>query len=179
MPSEAMDVDCGQFVGRRLSHVAFVVDLHELSPVGRRPAGGRDGRWFERFAEMCQALISRGQSHPGLLPLANLRFEVSRLLPAVCDESDVATTPRARKRKLLAHPGHEFGLWRHEVSWEGGLARAVTAHLLGERGQIGLGNQSSRQLSSAGGLPAGGPAARHRLARRRRRSRTHAGAHGD
>jgi len=95
MPSEAVDVDRGQFVGRRLSHVAFVVDLHELSPVGRWATGGRDGRWFERFAEMCQALISRGQSHPGLLPLANLRFEVCRLLPAVCDESDVATTPRA------------------------------------------------------------------------------------
>jgi hypothetical protein len=94
---------------RRLSHVAFVVDLHELSPVGRWATGGRDGRWFERFAEMCQGLISRGQSHPGLRPLANLRFEVSRLLPAVSSKSDVATTPRARKRKLLPHPGHEFG----------------------------------------------------------------------
>jgi hypothetical protein len=38
------------------------------------------------------------------------------------DESDVATTPRARKRKLLPHPGHEFGLWRREVSWEGSLS---------------------------------------------------------
>ncbi len=38
------------------------------------------------------------------------------------DESDVATTPRARKRKLLAHPSHEFGLWRREVSWESGLS---------------------------------------------------------
>ena len=37
--------------------------------------------------------------------------------------SDVATTPRARKRKLLPHAGHEFGLWRREVSWEGGLSR--------------------------------------------------------
>jgi hypothetical protein len=108
MPSEAVDVDRGQFVGRRLSRVAFVVGLHELSPVGRRAASRRDGRWFERFAEMCQGLTSRGRSHPGLLPLANLRFEVSRLLPAVSSASDVATTPRALERKLLPHPRHEF-----------------------------------------------------------------------
>ncbi len=38
------------------------------------------------------------------------------------DQPDVATTPRALQRKLLAHPGHEFGLWRREVSWEGGLS---------------------------------------------------------
>jgi hypothetical protein len=74
----------------------------------RRTTGGRDGRRLERFAEMCQWLTSRGRSHPGLLPLANLRFDVSRLLPAVSSESDVATTPRARKRKLLAQPSHEF-----------------------------------------------------------------------
>ena len=30
--------------------------------------------------------------------------------------------PRARKRKLLPHAGHEFGLWRCDVSWEGGLS---------------------------------------------------------
>ena len=35
-------------------------------------AGRRDGRWFERFAEMCQGLTLRGRSHPGLRPLANL-----------------------------------------------------------------------------------------------------------
>ena len=54
-----------------------------------------------------------------------------------------------------------------------------TAHLLGERGQIGQGDRPGRQLSSAGSLPAGGPAARHRSARRRRRSRTHGDARGD
>ena len=59
MRSEAVDVDRGQFVGRRLSPIAFVVDLHELSPVGRWATGGRDGRWFERFAEMCQDLPDR------------------------------------------------------------------------------------------------------------------------
>jgi len=30
--------------------------------------------------------------------------------------------PRARNRTLLAHSGHEFGLWRREVSWEDGLS---------------------------------------------------------
>jgi hypothetical protein len=30
--------------------------------------------------------------------------------------------PRARKRKLLPHAGHEFGLWHREVSWQGGLS---------------------------------------------------------
>ena len=41
---------------RRLSHVAFVVDLHEVSPVGRWATGGRDGRWFERFASPTRAM---------------------------------------------------------------------------------------------------------------------------
>ena len=78
-----MDVDRGQLVYPSLKDVAVVMDLHELSPVDRRATGGRDGRWFERFAEVCQGLTLRGRSHPGLRPLANLRFEVSRLLPAV------------------------------------------------------------------------------------------------
>jgi hypothetical protein len=108
MPSEAVDVDDGQLVYPSLKDCPVVMDLHELSPVGRRTAGGRDGRRLERFAEVRQWLTSRGRSHPGLLPLANLWFEVSRLLPAVSSESDVATTPRARKSKLLPHPRHEF-----------------------------------------------------------------------
>jgi len=76
----------------------------ELSRVGGRAAGGRDWRRLERFAEVREDLPDRPR-------IGNER-----------DESDVATTPRARKRKLLAHPSHEFGLWRREVSWEGGLS---------------------------------------------------------
>ena len=55
------------------------MDLHELTPVGGRAPGRRDGRRLERLAKMREGLTSRGRSHPGLLPLANLRFEVSRL----------------------------------------------------------------------------------------------------
>ena len=53
--------------------------LHELAPVGGRPASGRDGGRLERFADVREGLISRGLSHPGLLPLANLSLRVSRL----------------------------------------------------------------------------------------------------
>ena len=67
MPSEAVDVDHGQFVGRT----------------------------FERFAEVCQGLTARRRSHPGLHLLTNLRFDEGRLQPAVSSKSDVATTPRA------------------------------------------------------------------------------------
>ena len=84
------------------------MDLHDLAPVSGRATSGRDGRRLEWFAEMCENLTSRGRSHPGLRPLANLRFEVSRLLPAVCSEPDVTTAVRALERKLLPHPGHEF-----------------------------------------------------------------------
>jgi len=78
---------------RRLKDVAIVMDLHELAPAGRRAARRRDRRRLERFAEVREGLRSHGLSHPGLLPLANLRFKVSRLLPAVSSESDVAATP--------------------------------------------------------------------------------------
>jgi hypothetical protein len=89
---------------RRLKWCAVIVGLHELFPVGRRATAGRDGRRFERFAEVRERITSRGRSHPGLLPLANLRFEVSRLLPAVSSEPDVANTPRALQWKLLGYP---------------------------------------------------------------------------
>jgi len=103
--SEAVDVDHGQLVGRHLNRFAIVMDLHELAPVDRRATGGRAGRRLERFAEMCEGLISRGRSHPGLLPLANLRFEVSRLLPAVSSEPDVATTPKGTRAETPPPPG--------------------------------------------------------------------------
>jgi hypothetical protein len=35
------------------------MDLHELAPVGGRPAGGRDRRRFERFAEVGEDLPDR------------------------------------------------------------------------------------------------------------------------
>ena len=91
MPSEAMDIDVGQLVYPSLKDCPVVVDLHELSPVGRRATGGRDWRRLERFAQMREDLPDRPR-------IGNER-----------DESDVATTPRARNRKLLPHPGHEFG----------------------------------------------------------------------
>jgi hypothetical protein len=52
-------VDRGQLVGRRLKDVALVMGLHEFSPVGGRPAGRRDRRRFERFAEVCHNLPDR------------------------------------------------------------------------------------------------------------------------
>ena len=50
---------------------------------------------------MSERLTSRGRSHPGLLPLANFRFDVSRLLPAISSQSDVAAARRALQGKLL------------------------------------------------------------------------------
>ena len=94
---------------RRLKDVAVVVNLHELAPVGGRAPGGRDGRRLEWFAEVCQWLTSRGRRHPGLLPLANLSLRVSRLLPAVSSEPDVAAARRALERKLLTHPCYQLG----------------------------------------------------------------------
>ena len=56
---------------------------------------------------MRERLTSRGRSHPGLLPLANFRFDVSPLLRAVHSEPDVSATVSARKRKLLTEPRHQ------------------------------------------------------------------------
>jgi hypothetical protein len=105
MPSEAVDVDHGQLVYPSLKDCPLKVDLHEFSPVGGWPAGGRHGRRLERFAQVCQGLTSRGRSHPGLLPLANLRFEVSRLLPAVSSEPDVAAAPKGTPEETPPPPG--------------------------------------------------------------------------
>ena len=82
--------------------------LDELGPFGGRASGGRERRRFEQLAEVCQGLTSRGRSHPGLLPLANLSLRVSRLLPAVSSEPDVTAAVWALERKLLPNPGQEF-----------------------------------------------------------------------
>jgi len=76
---------------RRLEDVAVVVHLHKFAPVGGRPAGGRDGRRFERFAEVREDLPDR----PGL---GDER-----------DEPDVAAARRAQERKLLPRPRHQLG----------------------------------------------------------------------
>ncbi len=89
---------------RRLKDCPVVIGLHALSSVGRRTTGERGGRRLERFAEMCQDLPDRPRLGDGR------------------DASDVATTHRALEQKLLSHPGHEFGLWRREGSWERGLS---------------------------------------------------------
>ena len=71
-----MNIDHGQLVYPSLNRFAIVMDLHELAPVGRWATSGRH-RWrLERFAKMREGLTSRGLSHPGLLPLANLRGPV-------------------------------------------------------------------------------------------------------
>lgn len=53
-----MDIDRGQLVGRRLKDIAVVVGLHELAPVGRRAARGRNGRQLERLTKMRERLAS-------------------------------------------------------------------------------------------------------------------------
>ena len=76
---------------RRLKDVAVVMRLDELAPVGGRPASGRDGRRFERFAEVGENLPDR----------SGLRDER--------DQPDVAAARRAQERKLLPHPRHQLG----------------------------------------------------------------------
>ena len=134
--SEAVNIDHGQLVGRHLNRFAIVMDLHELAPVDRRATGGRDGRRLERLAEVCEGLTSRGRSHPGLLPLANLRFEVSRLLPAVSSRADVATAGRARKWKLLPHPSHQLGPGNPKRVVRAGLLGRVSCVVAGPRGML-------------------------------------------
>ena len=75
---------------RRLKDCPVVVDLYEFAPVGGRPAGGRDGRRFERFAEVREDLADRPW----------LRDER--------DQPDVAATVWALEGKLLTHPGQQF-----------------------------------------------------------------------
>ena len=88
--SDAVDIDCGQFVGCRLQDVAIVMSVHELTPVGGRAPGRRDGWWLKRFAQMREDLPDRP------------RFRDE------CDQPDIAAAVRARKWKLLPHPRHQF-----------------------------------------------------------------------
>jgi hypothetical protein len=97
------------------------MDLDELSPVDGRAAGGRPWWRFEWFTQVRENLASRGRSHPGLRPRANLRFEVSRLLPAVFSEPDVAAAVWALEGKLLTPPAMSFAHAIREVSWERGF----------------------------------------------------------
>ncbi len=121
--SEAVDIDHGQLVGRHLNRFAIVMGLHELAPVGGRATSRRHRRRYEWFTQVGENLASRGRSLPGLLPLANLRFEVSRLLPAVFSEPDVTAAGWALERKLLPNPGHiSFAHAIREVSCERGFA---------------------------------------------------------
>jgi hypothetical protein len=122
-----VNIDRGQFVGRGLKDAAVVMDLHEFAPVGGRAASGRHRWWLERFAEVCEGLTSRGRSHPGLLPLANLRFEVSRLLPAGFSEPNVTAAVRALERKLLPHPGHQFRPCNPRGAVRAGLRLSIAA----------------------------------------------------
>jgi hypothetical protein len=64
MPSEAMDIDVGQLVYPSLKDCPVVVDLHELSPVGRRATGGRDWRRLERPLTPSTPALSPTLSHP-------------------------------------------------------------------------------------------------------------------
>ena len=112
---------------RRLKDVAVVLGLNELVPVGRRAPRGCDWWRLERFAKMREGLTSRVRSHPGLRPLANLRFEVSRLLPAVSSRPDVATTRWALERKLLPHPRDQLGPGNPGGVVRAGLLIRVTA----------------------------------------------------
>ena len=79
----------GVFLASAKTASQFAVSRHV------RVASGAAQRRLEWFAQVREGLTLRGRSHPGLRPLANLRFEVSRLLPAVSSKPDVAAARRA------------------------------------------------------------------------------------
>jgi hypothetical protein len=72
--SELVDVDRGQLVGRRLKDIAIVMDLHELTPVGGRAPGRRDGRRLERLAEVWLYELAIGGTAVGTGLNAHPRF---------------------------------------------------------------------------------------------------------
>ena len=106
MPAEAVDVDVGQLVypsPERLPGRKWTCTSSPQSVGGPRAGetgGGSSG------SPRCGRIFRIG---PGSVMNA-----MSRMSPP---------HPRALERKLLPRPGHEFGLWRRAVSWEGGLSR--------------------------------------------------------
>ena len=52
--SEAVDVDRGPLVSRRLKDVAVIMELHEFAPVGTRAASRRERRWFSVEPKRCK-----------------------------------------------------------------------------------------------------------------------------
>ena len=74
---------------------------------------------------MREGLTSGGRSHPGLLPLANLSLRVSRLLPAVSSEADVAAARRALERKPSPTRAMSLAQAIREVSCERGCCFAL------------------------------------------------------
>jgi hypothetical protein len=125
--------------------------LHALSPVGRWATGGRDGRWFERFASPTRAM--------------SLAFGVER-----CRGRAVCRMSRSRGRWHLRPPpavfssDHIAGRIGVDEPLHAEPTHDTPAYLLGEREQIGLGEKagpatgSSRRLRlRAAGKRAGGP----------------------
>jgi hypothetical protein len=105
--SEAVDVDCGQLVYPSLKDVPVIVRLHELGPVGGRPAGGLtpppswgdlEGRDLERSRH---AFVCRHRAQMIETPRArachDLRVLCRRRLRAAPTEQ-----PRERKHFLFA-----------------------------------------------------------------------------
>ena len=96
-----------------MKDIAGVVGLHELAPVGRRPASGRDWRRFERLAKMWENLTDWPR------------------LSDECDQPDVAATVWSRKRKLLSHPSHQLCPGNPGVVVRAGLFMSVAAAFRG------------------------------------------------
>jgi bifunctional enzyme CysN/CysC len=95
-----VDVDCGQLVWRRLKDVAFIMDLHELAPVGGRAAGGRHRRRFEWFAHVREDLSDGprfGETFDGELEEAFAPLSVTLTLTDEIDSS---------RGDMLARPGN-------------------------------------------------------------------------
>jgi hypothetical protein len=96
---------------------AFVMGLHEFVPVGRRPAGGRDWRRFERFAQMRQDLPDRAWlGDEGDQPdVAATRWACPPVAALFCFPQ--LTTASAVTEPILNRQGRQFGKGRLVPSW--------------------------------------------------------------